>query len=155
MPERLRSLRFKLTATFILIFGLLQAGLWGAVDALRTGYLRSSFDQRLIEQAQTAVEVVDADLRKGRSLRDVDNLNRLFQPLERAEYFLELRGADGTVVYSSANLRGHELPFVPFLREGVALDHGLMQDDGIHPNEKAQPRMVEMVWSELLPLLKK
>ncbi|UTW10979.1 arylesterase [Marinobacterium rhizophilum] len=42
---------------------------------------------------------------------------------------------------------------VPFLMEGVALDRSLMQDDGLHPNSAAQPRMLENVWTQLQALL--
>ena len=44
-------------------------------------------------------------------------------------------------------------PLVPFLLDGVALDDTLMQDDGIHPNAAAQPRLLEQVWPKLEPLL--
>ncbi len=46
-----------------------------------------------------------------------------------------------------------ELPLVPFLLEGVALEETLMQDDGIHPTAEAQPIILENVWPELAPLL--
>ncbi|MEN7341808.1 MAG: arylesterase [Pseudomonadota bacterium] len=35
---------------------------------------------------------------------------------------------------------------VPFFLEDVALDASLMQADGIHPNEQAQPIMLNAVW---------
>ncbi|MBL8299727.1 MAG: arylesterase [Rhodanobacteraceae bacterium] len=38
------------------------------------------------------------------------------------------------------------VPLVPFLLEGVALDPALMQDDGLHPNAQGQPRLLENVW---------
>lgn len=43
----------------------------------------------------------------------------------------------------------HDVPLVPFLMEGVALDHELMQGDRLHPNAEAQPVMLENVWSVL------
>ena len=43
--------------------------------------------------------------------------------------------------------------FVPFLLDQVALEPGLMQADGIHPNARGQPRMLENVWPRLKPLL--
>jgi acyl-CoA thioesterase-1 len=43
---------------------------------------------------------------------------------------------------------------VPFLLDGVALNAGLMQADGIHPNPAGQPRLLENVWPALVPLLK-
>ena len=47
----------------------------------------------------------------------------------------------------------HRLPLVPFFLDGIALDDSLMQDDGLHPNAAAQPKLLEMVWPKLKPLL--
>jgi acyl-CoA thioesterase-1 len=47
----------------------------------------------------------------------------------------------------------HRLPLVPFFLEGIALDDSLMQEDGIHPNAAAQPRLLAQVWPRLEPLL--
>ena len=44
-------------------------------------------------------------------------------------------------------------PLIPFLLEGVATDPALMQSDGIHPNERGQPLILEIVWEVLGPLL--
>jgi len=49
--------------------------------------------------------------------------------------------------------RAHGLALVPFFLDGVALDEGLMQDDGIHPTAAAQPRLLAVVWPRLRPLL--
>ena len=48
----------------------------------------------------------------------------------------------------------HSTLFVPFLLAGVAGQPGMMQADGIHPTAKAQPVMMELVWSELQEWLK-
>ncbi|AZY49301.1 arylesterase [Bordetella avium] len=42
---------------------------------------------------------------------------------------------------------------VPFLMEGIATDRALFQADGIHPNEMAQPALLNNVWPGLQPLL--
>lgn len=42
---------------------------------------------------------------------------------------------------------------VPFLLEGIAADPAYFQNDGIHPNEQAQPILARNVWAELKPLL--
>ena len=47
----------------------------------------------------------------------------------------------------------YEVPLVPFLLEDVALNDGLMQEDGIHPTAEAQPRVLDNVWPVLSPLL--
>jgi acyl-CoA thioesterase I len=52
---------------------------------------------------------------------------------------------------------GRELtvPVVPFLLNDIALNAGLMQADGIHPNELGQARLLATVWPVLKPLLRK
>ena len=49
--------------------------------------------------------------------------------------------------------QAHGIPLVPFFLEGIALDDSLMQEDGIHPNAAAQPRLLAQIWPRLEPLL--
>jgi acyl-CoA thioesterase-1 len=49
----------------------------------------------------------------------------------------------------------HDIEYVPFLLDGVALDKELNQADGIHPNAKGTRLMMENVYRELKPLLTK
>ena len=51
--------------------------------------------------------------------------------------------------------RHHRVPLVPWLMKDVALDSGLMQEDGLHPNAAGQPRLLDNVWPQLAPMLKK
>ena len=51
--------------------------------------------------------------------------------------------------------REKNLPLVPFLLNGIALNPQLMQADGIHPNELGQPKLLDNVWPTLKPLLGK
>lgn len=46
-----------------------------------------------------------------------------------------------------------ELPWIEFFMEGVALNDALMQDDGIHPNEQAQPVLLNNAWPVILAAL--
>jgi acyl-CoA thioesterase-1 len=48
----------------------------------------------------------------------------------------------------------HKIALLPFLLERVALTPGLMQADGLHPNEQGQPLLLDNVWPKLLPLLR-
>ena len=48
-----------------------------------------------------------------------------------------------------------DIPLVPFILEDIALNKDLMQADGLHPNAKAQPILVEKIEPYLFPLLKK
>ncbi|AVJ30996.1 arylesterase [Achromobacter spanius] len=42
---------------------------------------------------------------------------------------------------------------VPFLMEGIATNRAMFQADGIHPNEDAQPQLLDNVWPALRPML--
>jgi acyl-CoA thioesterase-1 len=46
------------------------------------------------------------------------------------------------------------VPLVPFLLAKVADKSELMQADGLHPNERGEPLLLENVWPKLLPLLR-
>lgn len=46
-----------------------------------------------------------------------------------------------------------KIPFVPFILEDVALIKEMMQKDGLHPNDKAQPVIANKIWQYLLSVL--
>jgi acyl-CoA thioesterase-1 len=45
------------------------------------------------------------------------------------------------------------VPLVPFFLEGIYNRDGLMQGDGIHPTEQAQPLLLDNIWPRLKPLV--
>lgn len=49
----------------------------------------------------------------------------------------------------------NELSRVPFFLDGIATDFGLMQRDNLHPNEKAQPLILDNIWPHLEPLVER
>jgi len=49
----------------------------------------------------------------------------------------------------------NSLPLVPFLLQSVALDPNRMQDDGLHPQASGEPAVLDTLWPQLAPLLKK
>jgi acyl-CoA thioesterase-1 len=49
----------------------------------------------------------------------------------------------------------HHVPLLPFLLESVALDSSKMQEDGLHPNALGEPAVLDTLWPQLVPLLKK
>lgn len=55
-------------------------------------------------------------------------------------------------VYSDL-AKKHRVPLLPFLLDGVALQPGLMQEDGVHPTAAGQPRVLDNVWALLRPML--
>lgn len=47
----------------------------------------------------------------------------------------------------------HQITLLPSIFDGIGGNTQLMQEDGIHPNAKAQPMILELVWPKLLELL--
>ena len=47
----------------------------------------------------------------------------------------------------------HGATLLPFLLEEIALEPGMMMEDGIHPTVAAQPVILDAVWQVLEPLL--
>ena len=50
--------------------------------------------------------------------------------------------------------RAEKVGHVPCFVCGVGVTPGMMQADGIHPNEKGQPRMLDAVWPHIQPKLR-
>jgi len=62
--------------------------------------------------------------------------------------------ADFVQMYADVSAQYHT-PLVPFLLQSVALDSTRMQDDGLHPNASGEPAVLDTLWPQLVPLLKK
>jgi len=62
--------------------------------------------------------------------------------------------ADFVQMYADLSTR-YRSPLVPFLLESVALDGSRMQEDGLHPNALGEPAVLDTLWPQLVPLLKK
>lgn len=92
------------------------------------------------------------------------NMRRMIEASQEAEARVLLLGIDIPPNYGQAYRDAftgvyhrladdYDLPLVPFLLEGVALEEHLMQRDGIHPTAEAQPLILDNVWPELAALL--
>lgn len=93
-----------------------------------------------------------------------DNLDRMIALGGEAGAKVVLVGIDIPPNYGAAyreRLRGvyrelaevHEVPLLPFFLEGVALEPGLMQPDGVHPTAAAQPLLLDNIWPLLAEVL--
>ncbi len=153
---------------------LLEARLDGkarVVNASISGETSSGGASRLPELlGQHAPDIVLLELGGNDGLRGLPpgqfeaNLRRMIEASQEAEAEVLLLGIDIPPNYGQAYRDAftgvftrladdYELPLVPFLLEGVALDEALMQSDGIHPTAEAQPIILENVWPELEALL--
>jgi acyl-CoA thioesterase-1 len=125
----------------------------------------------LLAQHQPAVVIIELggnDALRGLPLQSTrDNLRAMIRASRAAGARVLLLGmdmppnygerfrADFRALYSDL-AREEKVALVPFFLAGVAdVAHAatLFQDDRIHPNERAQPIMLDNVWSALRPLL--
>jgi acyl-CoA thioesterase-1 len=95
-----------------------------------------------------------------------DNLSKMVELGEKAGAKVLLVGmrippnygpkytADFVKMYADLSARYRAL-LVPFLLESVALDSSRMQEDGLHPNALGEPAVLDTLWPQLVPLLKK
>jgi acyl-CoA thioesterase-1 len=62
--------------------------------------------------------------------------------------------SDGFATIYSELARKYDLPFIPFLLDGVGGNPELNLEDRIHPNVEGQKIVANNVWKVLKPLLK-
>jgi len=120
--------------------------------------------ENLLTEHQPALVVVELganDALRGLPLTvPRENLGRILQLSLDADARVLLVGTEIPINYGPQYRDGlrtmyrdlseeFNVPLVPFLLEGVALDPALMQDDGLHPLAEAQPKLLENVWPAL------
>lgn len=124
--------------------------------------------EKLLQRHQPAIVILELgsnDGLRGFSFQQIrDNLTRLTQMSRTAGARPLLVGGMLPPNYGAAYAdafhqvfqqvaESEQLPFAPFLLDGVAQDRSLMLADGYHPNEKAQPLLLDNVWPLLQPML--
>jgi acyl-CoA thioesterase-1 len=124
---------------------------------------------RALEQHRPAILILELggnDALRGLPLADVrSNLDGMIRRSQAAGARVVLAGMrmppnygprysqEFQQIYSNLS-REHRLPLIPIVLEDIALDADLMQADGLHPNAKAQPKLLNEIWPRLEPLLK-
>ncbi|BBB27844.1 arylesterase [Amphritea japonica] len=63
------------------------------------------------------------------------------------------RYSDGFSALFETVAQQQEVPMIPFFMAPVVLQPELMQADGLHPNAKAQPVLLDQLWLPLIGLL--
>ncbi|WP_040673518.1 arylesterase [Rhodanobacter spathiphylli] len=146
---------------------------WTAVNASISGETSLSGRNRLptlLKKYRPAVLVLELGANDG--LRGLPlpalraNLDAMIAAAQQAKVRVLLVGIELPVNYGPqyrdglraiyaelAHSRGTAL--VPFLLEGIALDPAKMQADGMHPVAAAQPQVLDTVWQQLEPLLRR
>jgi len=145
---------------------------WRVVNASISGETTSGGRSRLgraLEEHQPAVVVIELggnDGLRGLPVAEMKkNLAAMIQQAQKAGARVLLvgirmppnYGPDYTREFEAAFAdlaKRHRTALVPFLLEGMGEDLDKFQPDRIHPNEAAQPILLDNVWKGLRPLLK-
>src|SRR5438105_3866204 len=101
MLEQFRTLRFKLTMLYVLIFGLIQSMLWVTVDVLRTRYMREQFDRDLVSKAQVVADAVTGAANASAEPIDAGTLDALLRPFDSPDLHVEVRTPSGRALARS------------------------------------------------------
>jgi two-component system OmpR family sensor kinase len=111
MLKPFRTLRLKLTLLYVVIFGVLQAALWIAIDSTRARLVYRRFDVVLKERAQGILHsITTIESQRGPSLGR-SGLDTIIRPLEDPDIYFQIRDPDGNLLASSSNAENVPLPF--------------------------------------------
>ena len=137
---------------------------WKVVNASISGETTAGGLPQLLQQHCPALVVIELggnDALRGLPLKaSTDNLRQMVGAVQKAGRRAVLVGMQVPPNYGPAYARQFERmfrkvadetrsPLVPFLLEGFGDDPAWFQPDGIHPQARAHPRMLETVWAVL------
>ena len=143
------------------------------VNASISGETTSGGLQRLpkilsdTKPALVVLELGANDGLRGLPLAEIrENLVKMIRASQAAGAAVVLLGIELPINYGPQyrdGLRGiyrdvaaeFNLPLVPFVLDGVALNPDLMQDDGLHPKAEGEPKVLDNVWPVLEPAIAK
>lgn len=123
---------------------------------------------RLLDRYQPVIVIIELGANDG--LRGInpevtrENMTRMIEQSQQSGAQILLTGIKLPPNYGATYLEQFESMYadlaseydtllVPFFMEGIVFEPGLLQADGIHPNEKGQPILLENVWRVLEPAL--
>ncbi len=145
---------------------------WSVVNASISGETTAGGATRIDDLlARHRPALVIVELGANDALRGLDlattqaNLDRIVAAAQKAGARVLLLGMMVPPNYGSAYTNAfeqifqkvahaHKVPLVPFFLDGIAESSEFFQADRLHPNQRAQPMLLDNVWPALEPLLK-
>jgi heavy metal sensor kinase len=128
-----QTLRFKLASLLLIVFGVILGGLCSAVLALREGYLREAFDERLTDRAEAIIDdiVTAAEANPGGKPENV--FQRRVSRFRFPGYFIQVRLVEESVVARSLRLGENTLPLSDAARASSQSDRPALEtvEDGV------------------------
>ena len=111
MLSFVRTLRFRLTVLYLVVFGVLLVSICVVVLAVREKELRESFDEGLIDRAEAiAGQVSSRNMVPLPSTAPTRRIERRLLPFRFPGFYVQLSGADGTILAKTRQLGEAVLP---------------------------------------------
>jgi signal transduction histidine kinase len=134
MWQHFRTLRFRLAALYLLVFGVILTILCVIILRVRENYLRTDFDERLVDRAETMVEAISIETARTGGGEPAQHAQARLGPFRFPGYCFQILDAEGVILERSRNLGDASLPFGELARasrprgrpslETVSLDVG-------------------------------
>lgn len=110
MPQRIfKSIRVRLTLSYLLVFGLVQTAACILIVYQREHNAAVEFDLNLEEQARSMANVIEIAADGNLTRFDIQKVRQYAKAFGYANFYFEVRTADGELLEKSANLGGKDL----------------------------------------------
>jgi signal transduction histidine kinase len=111
MWQHFRTLRFRLAALYLLVFGIILTILCVVILQFREHYLRTDFDERLIDRAGIMVEAIGVAAARRGDVPTPSRTSARLNPFRFPGYHFQILDVDGRVLERSHSLGERSLPF--------------------------------------------
>lgn len=123
MANPFRTLRFRLVMLNLAIFGIIIVLLGIVFLFVAERFLRTEFDQRLVDGARSMVEAIEVAAEEAPTGPRESRFRPHINPFHFLEYYFQIRLSNGRLLERSANLQGTPLPLSENAR-GLRVLHG-------------------------------
>jgi heavy metal sensor kinase len=128
-----QTLRFKLASLLLVVFGVILGGLCAAVLALREGYLREDFDERLTDRAEAIIDDIVTAAETNPDGGSEGMFRRRVSRFRFPGYYVQIRLVDETVAARSPRLGENTLPLSDAVKASFRPDQRVFEtiNDGV------------------------
>ncbi len=107
---QVNTLRFRIAALCVLVFGVMLAGLCAIILNVRDEQLRQGFDEMLVSRAEVMAEAISIKGVLGLEPTTRRRSRTKLNPFRFPGYYFQIRAEDGHILERSRNLRRSSLP---------------------------------------------
>lgn len=113
MLKHFRTLRFKLAALYLAVFGVIQTALCVGILVSRERHLWRDFDRALMERAETLAEAISGSIAASHDPFPNDAIFTFLNTQRFSGYFVQVSLPEGGVIHRTPNLGDCTLPLEP------------------------------------------